>query len=711
MVFERFINYWGWNTNFILPLYIRDASESKYMKYVDNTEFQSNSRQIEQDIENTLDRVIDDYSHHWQGVLGETIQNSFDAWATNRFERRTLPEDHPLEIRFEVDLNSREFRASDNAGGMPRETFYSKFAGLDTPGEEKESGGAGGSYGRGFHVIAGLGEWTYAETNHDGFRGGIVVSGARQMETEAELELDTQGTYVEVDDCDVDVLVDLTEWSIVRDYIQSRFQPLLERDNVSITYDIEGEVHEVEPVDLSGFDVLWTGELDFTFGGEDRTLTDVVIYDATSSDQEVPFEGIQMMKRNQNMETPFMRVHEYKPRQVRHLNKMFGFCDASTLCPKYENNAHNRFKNAAPSHTGLKDKLEELEREHFVGTPTDLDERDEIVTATINVVNKLWESNPFDAETDAPEDSNIDGLVGEVVGNGGQPEEDEEGDESSIQDIDESGSEDPQAIEDLDIDWSSEEADDEEDPSPTLTLSTRKQRVNIDTEVQVWASIENPSASPHEKFSVTATLDGPDEGAYPEDLETFHIEVEPGQGTSGDQSWVVETQYTGTYVVDGSLFDRDSSENEELDVSQVEFVAGEPDEETASEDEEYGSNPVSFLEDITFVRAEDEPDFRADLTEGERGMLLIVNSAHPEWKHSVNLDGKSGISNQTLTLIRWANEAITNRMLLDEIEDELTEITTEEGERLSEKMSTFVRETVIDQMSEMVAAAHEEVEA
>lgn len=684
------------------------------MKYVDNSDFESRSREIEQDVENTLQRVIDDYSHHWKGVLGETIQNSFDAWCTNRFDRKVIPEDQQLEIRFEVDLNEREFRASDNSGGMPKETFLHKFAGLDTPGEEKQSGGAGGSYGRGFHVIAGLGESTYAETHHDSFRRGLVVSGPRQMETEAEHSFPQQGTKIEVDGCDVEVLVDLTNRGMVEGYIQQRFQPMLQREDVSIIYDIEGDEQEFEPVDISSFDILWSGDINFEYGGEDRVLEDVVIYDKTSSDVEVPFEGVQMLKRNEHLKNPFMRIHEYKPRQVRHLDKMFGFCDASSLCPKYENNAHNRLTQSAPSASGIKDKLEEIEREHFIGTPTDLEERDELVDTTINVVNNQWENNPFDAEAEAPDDSNIEGLAGELSSDKGDsidPDEvDDDNSSSNILDgVEEDTENEPTTVDEIEIDWAEGGGEQEEkEPVPSLTCSTRQQRVDIAAEAEVWATVENPAGSSYSEFKIIATLTQPDSDTA-EELESFRLEVDPGEGTSGDDSWTVETPLAGTYTVDASLIETGTEEREQLDTSIVEFEAGDPREDESSEGEN-DSQPVSFLEDITFVRAADEEDFRADLNEGDRGMILVVNSAHPEWKHAVKLDGTTSITNQKLTLIRWANEAIVNRMLLDEIEGELSEYSNDDGEQLSEEMSTFVRETVINQMSEMVAEAHSEVE-
>jgi hypothetical protein len=87
-------------------------------------DFNSRKREIEQNIENTLDRVVDDYKNHWQGVLGESIQNSYDAWCTNKYDRAVLPEDHGLRVEFDISLAERKLTVTDNAGGMPSNIFY-----------------------------------------------------------------------------------------------------------------------------------------------------------------------------------------------------------------------------------------------------------------------------------------------------------------------------------------------------------------------------------------------------------------------------------------------------------------------------------------------------------------------------------------------------------------------------------------------------------
>jgi len=93
---------------------------------LDEDDFNSRKREIEQNIDNTLDRVVDDYKNHWQGVLGESIQNSYDAWCTNKYVRNVLLSDHQLKVEFEIDLAARKLTVTDNAGGMPANTFYQK---------------------------------------------------------------------------------------------------------------------------------------------------------------------------------------------------------------------------------------------------------------------------------------------------------------------------------------------------------------------------------------------------------------------------------------------------------------------------------------------------------------------------------------------------------------------------------------------------------
>lgn len=738
------------------------------MPRVPDSKFDEKKEKIPQNVENTLERVVNDYAQHWKGVIGEFIQNSYDGWCHNRFGRGNIPDDQPLHIAFEVDLAAREFKAGDNAGGMPEDVFYYNFAGLDTPGEEKQEGDFGGSYGRGAHVIAQLGEQMYAETHHDGWRGGTVIQDAHQMQSDPELEIDQQGTVVEVYDCDVETLISLTEWDRVESYIQSRFHPLLQHDNVTVEYTIDGETHVVEPLDFRDFDVLWEGDIEFEHRNESLVLEDVTIYDRTSGDRDIPINGVAMLKRNEHMDKPFMRVQDYKPRQLRHADKMFGVCDASDLCPDYEDNAHNRFIGNVTSSCGLKEKLEELERQHFIGTPTDLDEKDEIVNATLEVVNSQWDDNPFDEDNpsdldDGPEEEadNEDDLPTDEVETVTEPDEDSDPERhSDLEDPDDDDEPEPTSVtededsdglgfpeeesgngdgetegdddDDLDLEWADEDGDydedggdgeaddsddttdeedadddeeddeDEDEAEPVLTCSTRQRSFNEDDSVEIWVMVENPEESDYEEF----VIEGEVEHAETEELETLprkEMTIPPGEGSTGDQSWSFTPDKTGKYLFRAYLYETHSEPREKVDYTHTFFYVGND-----TDEEEEPVQNVAFLEDVFLVRKE-EDDFRAELTEGDDGMILMANTRHPEYKRAVKNDGSNGTMNQKLTLIRWSHESIMNRMLLDEIEDELSDVYTDEGEQYSNVLSDFVRDNLIEKTSELMAGAHQEV--
>lgn len=718
------------------------------MTYFDNTDFDDRGEQIPQNVQNTLDRVVNDYSEHWKGVIGEWLQNSYDGWCHNRFGRRTIPESEPLNIRIEVDLDARTFRAADNAGGMDEKTFHHNFAGLDTPGEEKQSGDFGGSYGRGSHVISGLGTQMYAETRHNGYHGGLGIQDATKLETDPKVNIDFEGTLVEVSNCDVEELIKLTEINRVTEYIQARFNPLLQHENVTVTYVIDETEHVISPLDFTEFDVLWqTDELTFEHYDTEYTLRDVVIYDATSNDASVPVGGIAMMKSNTHMDRPFMRVQDYKPRQLRHMDKMFGVCDASELCPEHEDNAHNSFTGNIVSSTGLKEILQRLEREHYIGTPTDLEEKEEIVNATLEVVNSQWDYNPFDesngndtafndgvpnddssddTSTDSDTDPQSDSDTEAPTAKPAVPDDTSSGDENIDNPATADSSDDDTDVDDL-VDWADDDTTDTDDTdqttstvdtddttedepaTPELTCSTRQRSFKTDEDINIWVFVENPVESETESFTVEASVTHTDTGEE-YTLSDMSLHVDPGMGTSGDDSWTVDYTTPGKYTFNATLYETSPSSEDEskddakiIDTTHTWFWVGRD----AAKDTQ-AANTVTFLEDIILVRSDDD-DFRAELNEGEHGMVLVANTRHPEYKHAVRLDGRTGTKNQKLSLIRWAHESIMTHLLLDEIDEELADVYTTDGEPMKEKLGGFVRENLIEQMAALTAGAHNQV--
>lgn len=662
---------------------------------LDDGDFDSRKRKIEQNIDNTLDRVVDDYKNHWQGVLGESIQNSYDAWCTNKYDRDVLPTEHQLEVEFRIDLAERSLTVTDNAGGMPSETFYSKFAGLDTPGEEKTTGKAGGAYGRGFHVIAGLGEKAIAETKHGDFHAGLEVRGKYQAKRGDLNGLNNQGTKVTVSDCNVQKLIQLTDKDQIRNHIQARFQRLLENNDVNIILNIGGDEEVISPINLEQFEVLYEEEeMKFEHAGDEFVLRDLVIY--RKGDKDVPFRGMSMNKGNELTEGTFMRIKPYRPRQVRHLNKMFGFCDASDLCPEYENNAHNDLKSNIISSTPVKKIFEQIEREEFIGGPTEISKRDEIVEAALDILHENWGENPFDTGDEAEsgveseEGDNLDELSeGEDVPGGPTNVPTESGsemedDEDDVTDTDS----------ELDIEQSESEEEEEDQPLPEISCRTQKRFFDPNADVDLRYSIENPAESEDVEFSIRGELEHPNEQT--EDFDNQMKVVEPGEVTGGADGWSRTLDSEGKYIYRVDLY-RKGERSEPVDSTYTYFFIG------VKGEEDMGSPTVSFIEDIDFFPNDDHSN-RHRLQATEEAMIMLVNPSHPEWQYAEKQDGRSKTDHQIATLARWGHEAILNRLLMERIEADLPDENIDDES--VESFSDFVNDGFINRLGELTGSAY-----
>jgi len=671
---------------------------------IDDDEFERRKESIEQDLGNTLERVINDYANHWKGVIGESIQNSYDGWAENRFNREVIPKDQELIIQFIVDVNNREFIWVDNAGGMPSETFYERFSGLDTPGEEKEDGGTGGSYGRGFHVISGLGEETYAETKHGGFHGGLVVRGPYQARYDQLDDLRLQGTQLTVKDCKPEVLLKLANRERVHEYIQSRFQRMLEHDNVTVRLTIDGETSEIEPVDLSDFEVLWEGDIEFEHGGKDMVLTDAVIYRKDGAD--VPFEGMSMRKRNENMGETFMQVKEYRPRQIKHLDKMFGFCDASVLCPRYENNAHTGWIGGVLP-AGIKSVFEKIERDHFIGGPTRIDQRNEIIESALEMLASQWEDSPFDMTTSV-DDLDFDLESEDPAPDSSSGDDQLKGPERSefpIEEPDGDPEEDEIYVDETDSDeeTTDEEVEETGDPEPILRCRTKRRTFDEDETVDIRVLVDNPEGSGGDEWEVEGEVE--DESGETLDLEPKTISIAEGETSGGADGWEFDPDdQQGKFIFRAELHKPGTISDDvdpSVDTTNTYFFVGDTIEE------ETGTPKRTFLEDIKLFPDPDDNEFRHELQEGEEAFILVANPSHPEYRYAEKLDGRNSQENQVATLVRWGQEAIITYLLLDRLEAELQNREDEQGEPLDEKFTGFVRDRMMDDLSVFTAQTYE----
>lgn len=670
---------------------------------IGDDEFERRKETIEQDVQNTLERVINDYANHWKGVLGESIQNSYDGWAENRFSREVIPEDEELIVQFIVDVNSREFVWVDNAGGMPSDIFYKKFAGLDTPGEEKQGGGAGGSYGRGFHVIAGLGEEAYAETKHGGFHGGLVIRGPYQAQYDELDDLRVQGTQVTVKDCKPQVLLKLADRERVHRHIQARFQRMLEHENVTVRVTIDGKTTEVEPVDLSHFEVLWEDDIEFEHAGEKKVLKNAVIYKKEGAD--IPFEGMSMCKRNVHMDQTFMQVKEYRPRRIKHLDKMFGFCDASVLCPKYENNAHTGWVGGVLP-AGVKSVFEQIEREEFIGGPSRIDQREEIIQSALEMLIDQWDDNPTELST-AADDLEFDLASDEAATDGTSGEEQLGGPDQStlpVEEPDGDPDENDMYVDERETDEESgEEVEETGEPEPVLKCRTKRRTFDEGETVDIRVLVDNPEGSGEKEWEVEGEVE--DETGDTRDLEPKTISVPEGDTSGGADGWEFDPEdQDGKFVFRAELHKPGSiskQADETVDTTHTYFFVGETIEKDT------GTPRRTFIEDIVFFPDPDDYEFRHELQEGDEAFILIANPSHPEFQYAEKLDGRNSKENQVATLVRWGQEAVMTYLLLDRLESELQNREGDDGEPLDEKFAGFVRDRMMDSLSEFTAQTYQ----
>ena len=648
-------------------------------------------------IENTIQRALADYDYPWKGILGETIQNSYDGWCTNRFERQTIAENAPLTIAFDIDTTEQTITIMDNAGGMPKSTFLHNFAGLDTPGEEKQGGGAGGSYGRGFYVIAGTGSRARAETIHETYHGGLLidVQKGKQKIVDPPNQIRTAGTWVEIQDCNSQVISNLSDWEQVRRHVQARFQPLLEHENVSVIVRIDGNEREVPAVDLSGFEILHGPEdVKFELNGETKVIEDFIVYKKDGAD--VPFKNISLFKRNTQMDQPFMRVKDYRP-QARHIDRVFAFCDASTLCPEYENNAHTDLRHGVASKTGLRNRLQTVLHEEFSGGPRDLEERNDLVNRALERVHEIWEENPFDNISE----SDIETRFNTESSNGGEAPGIEDLTESTGQELGVAESaEDGEQTVSSDL---GDEAERSKDFSqslpqqPVVRCNVRKRTHKPGETVDLRVSIDNPSSSGVKDFEIDGRIEYA--GGSTTQLGTISVSVPAGEQSSGVEGWEFDPDdEEGKFTFTASL--REEGSDESLDKSGNYFYVGD------SVGANTSSSTGTFIKQVeNFPEVEDS--FRYELLEEQDGYTMMVNWAHPEWERAEEINKRVQGDAMEETLVRWMNEAICWELLSKKVETELEGITGHNSSDLENVFKNFIRDVNMDKLSTMVARTYQ----
>lgn len=630
-------------------------------------EFEQKSNEIDVDSDRAVSYAGFDYNHDWKGFLGESNQNSYDGWCNNRL-RNDLPDNTPLNIEIHIYPDKSRIVHRDNAGGM-REEQFRVYTNLNEPGEDKRKFASGGDQGRGFHVLAQLGEIVQVETYNPQYRGGVEVRHNERVFRDFN-QLDEYGTEIEIRNCDPDEMEKLADIEKLESYLRSRFQKMLEDNRVTVQvtihHDDKDESKVIAPIDLNQFEVLYGPEdLSFEFRGQDYTLKDFVIYERGGKD--VPFGCIEMYKDHEAEGEPFMRVKSYRPRRLSNVDKIFAFCDASSL-REFETGGHTDYKYDIHTEAPLRETLADVLDDEFGSEPIDTAEFDEIRQMARDLFNDNVELDLFDNRIEAD-------LETGVAADESNPKEtvDEEGDHpGDKRNGDGEGVGLDRWLTPEDNDGEEETEEIEEDPTPSLRCEIVEGREIEEGEpVHIRPVVENPPGSDTSELSVRGEIEEAN-GDTTIDLDNLIMDVPEGKGDSGN-GWEFNPpeDVSGRLVFRGEVYEKGGRTNV-LDKTNTWFYVGE----SAPTNAPSGS---PFKEILYTKRESDE--HRYVINEVDNGLILYVNALHPEFRTASDKDGKEGIEHRAELTFEYMMESAYQTIAEQAIQDRLGDIPVPDDDR------------------------------
>lgn len=684
-----------------------DESKSRDERNIDkdNPDFADDediNREVPIERRNTLQRIREDYDEPPRGTIREAIQNSGDAWGRNR-EEGVLDADAELEITIWVDSDQRTFTYKDNAGGMDRETFEENLFGIDTPDEVKEAGGGLGAYGRGFHVVSMSGDGkTYVETRHgDGHYASTITNDGLYSEPQepdnSRLPEDMQGTYIYVADVYEHDMVKFQNWDWVEEILLESFTMLLARDDVTLEYIIDGEVHRADAPDLRQYigdedaQLAYRKELpEFSAEGGTYQIRDLYVIRTDAIDEEPPWEGIAMMKSGDYHDEPFMTVNPYKPQNIPSLRsppKMIGWCDASNLCPDLEDNSHSTFR-GHETDAGIRDIVLDLHKEHFKkGRSTE--ERQELASKITESINELLvEYDDFD-----PYQVPNDGFEAEQDG--------DEGDGNTKTD----------------------------DDTSIIKCQAGSREFDVGEEIPLQILVENPKDAEHERYELHDVQVSSNNLGFNRSLSSRVIDVPANDHQTFDVRTFRPTE-EGVYSFSAKIrpqpevMGMEEEEHDTIDSSRVYFYVGdvEPRSRTTTddngdeddvEDDEGGDGDqptrVSVVKDTTLYPGDDDSWKAVSEAREDGGIDVIINTNRPEWASAMGItDNDERRDRVQLRLgTEWGIEEVILYRNVDEIHDLLGNHTID-GENTAEKLAEMLtrRNGLLAQMESTIVTQY-----
>jgi hypothetical protein len=342
---------------------------------------------------NTENVIKDAHKDHTKGVnafLFEGGQNAIDAYwhrkANGLFEHRALS------LHFRVSPEMDMVEIWDNAGGMTKEKLVENYLRFGNPGDEKQHSDTGGSQGKGSWVMIGWGERAYIESvDENGDRWWCTAnpendgkgnrSKIQRLDSGGREELDESGTYIRIHGLSNQTVSDLTDVDSVISKLEEKFPFALAHDNISIEYEVVGDgVYKPESHDFAALfkeGGIVEGETldEVSIKGEARQLEGLHLIDnRKTSLSEPPWNGVAMLKGGEYVTDddseghPYLNVWTYAPNNnpVTREGKLWGWVDASSLCPDLEEHGHTGFVGSdIYTRTGLRQAIIKSTKEHF----------------------------------------------------------------------------------------------------------------------------------------------------------------------------------------------------------------------------------------------------------------------------------------------------------------------------------------------------------
>ena len=674
---------------------VGDSDETKNGAISDKKPEFAEDNDIDQEVPveraNTLQRVRQDYDRPWVGAIAEALQNGGDAYGTH-LETGILSEDAELNIEIAIDTNEETYTYTDNAGGMTNAVLEKNLVGIDTPDESKQSGDKAGAYGRGFYVVAmcGTGK-TYVETRQEDQHNALTITPEGKYsrsktpeESQAQLPNGVQGTHIHVTDVRETDLEKLSDWEAVEELLIEKFTFLLLRDDVEVTYTIDGESYTPSPPDMEKYrkssELLHIEKLpQFSAEGSNYHVRDLVVIRSEDMGDDLPWTGVAMLKGDIEGE-PFMSVKAYKPQRIPSLRrpaKMIGWCDAREMCPELENNSHTSFR-GFESDTGIREELQNLHNEHFKKGRT-TEETQELASDITQELNELL------ADVDDFNSYRSYGTGAEVdQGN----EEDEEGPTTESENVD------------------------------ILRCQAGDREFDVGDEIPLKVTVNNPKDPESTKYELYDLEINCSDHNIHTNLPTRQIEIAENESKTFDVDRI-RPEKEGIYGFSASIRTRpeviafDEEAHEEIDSSRIFIRIGDPDRPASprnkNDDEEGGDSGddghsrAEIVNGVTFF-PDNEQDWKALASEDDDGFEVTINTDRPEWQRALAIVDNDELRDeiQTKLGVEWGAEELILTRNVDAISELLEDEMTIDGRRASDVIAEELHERA-DLLAELEA--------